>query len=339
MEKPKVVIDNLVYRKIMHWVNKSSNEVSGLGTLTLEEGGIFRVTSALMLPQRNGAAHTDIEPEDVNKLLFETRNEPGNLRFWWHSHVQMSVFWSGTDMDTIKKLGAHGWFLSTVFNQKNEMRSAYYSFDGLQTPFGNQSLFLDELETQVEAAPHPDATEWDEEYTKNVLPPKAARWDNWRDNYMERNREWYDAREWDSDINGWRLKEEILSMTGGKRPPGVSKREWKKLKRTSSVATAIAIVPEGIDYDDYGFDQTERTFMAKQGWSQETIDYFFQMDVAPADMLLLAEADLWPIDVEDAMEAGWSVHQIMTYVKTCVENNIPPDPAKEAANATSANID
>src|SRR5687768_16700469 len=131
----RVVIDQEVYQKIMHWVNKSNFEVSGLGNVILEEGGIMRVVDAIMLPQKNGHTHTDIEGEDAAKAMYLLRNAPGDLKFWWHTHVDMDVFWSGTDRDTIRKIGAGGWFLSTVFNKKNQTRSAYYSVDGTVTPF------------------------------------------------------------------------------------------------------------------------------------------------------------------------------------------------------------
>ena len=87
----------------------------------------------------------------------------------------MSVFWSGTDMDTIKKLGEGGWFLSTVFNKKHEMRSAYYAVNGVyySSPFegeeGWHPRFLDELKTEVGAIASPESVEWDEEYEKNVI--------------------------------------------------------------------------------------------------------------------------------------------------------------------------
>lgn len=171
----KVQIEREVHEKIMHWVNKSTNEVSGLGKLRFDlETKSFVVLSAILLPQRNGAAHTDIEAEDVAKAMFLMKDEPGDLRFWWHSHVQMPVFWSGTDTDTIKQLGEHGWFLSTVFNQKNEMRSAYYSATGKTGPWGELPIWEDGLETVIGAVSSIQTTAWDEEYDKNVLPPKKA---------------------------------------------------------------------------------------------------------------------------------------------------------------------
>jgi len=136
-----IMIESMVYHKIMHWVNKSSYEVSGLGKITYKDGRIT-VIDAILLPQKNGSAHTDIEGADVGKAMFLLKDTPGDLRWWWHSHVNMDVFWSGTDRDTIDKITQGGWFVSTVFNKRHEMRSALSMVSPL--PLG----FIDNIPTQ-----------------------------------------------------------------------------------------------------------------------------------------------------------------------------------------------
>lgn len=141
-----VHIDEVVYQKIMHWVNKAGNyEVSGLGNVVYDkETKCLRVTEAWLLEQENTGSTTDIEDNAVGKLMFEHHKSgiEGDLRFWWHSHAGMSVFWSGTDKDTIKELGEGGWFLSTVFNNKAEMKSCVYMTDPME-------IFADDLTTLV----------------------------------------------------------------------------------------------------------------------------------------------------------------------------------------------
>lgn len=168
--KPEVVIDQLVYQKIMHWVNKSNYEVSGLGKVVLE-GGRYRVVDVMLLPQKNGSTHTDIEGDVVGKAMYELRETPGHLNFWWHSHVNMSVFWSGTDMDTIRKIGEGGWFLSTVFNKKQEMKSSLYVNNAFVNPelFKDKAVFIDDLPTNILNAISPELLAmWDRDYETNV---------------------------------------------------------------------------------------------------------------------------------------------------------------------------
>jgi hypothetical protein len=157
-----IMIESMVYHKIMHWVNKSSYEVSGLGKITYKDGRIT-VIDAILLPQKNGSAHTDIEGADVGKAMFLLKDTPGDLRWWWHSHVNMDVFWSGTDRDTIDKITQGGWFVSTVFNKRHEMRSALSMVSPL--PLG----FIDNIPTQQIQYLDPEAVKkWDDDYEKNV---------------------------------------------------------------------------------------------------------------------------------------------------------------------------
>jgi hypothetical protein len=172
---PRVVIEQMVKEKIMHWVNASEYEVSGLGKVVVD-GDIIRVIDAILLPQKNTRTATDIEPQDVGKAMFLLKDTPGELRFWWHSHVNMSVFWSGTDMDTIRSLAAPGWFVNTVFNKKWETRTAIC----MGQPFG---LLIDNLPLEEwRASPTEEMIKsWDEEYNTNVTnvtrvysPPKTG---------------------------------------------------------------------------------------------------------------------------------------------------------------------
>lgn len=142
----QVHIDEEAYQKIMHWVRKANNyEVSGLGTVVYDkENHVMRVTDAFLLKQENTQSTTDIDEHSIGELEYEVHKSqsPGELRFWWHSHCNMKVFWSGTDMSTIEQLGNGGWFLSTVFNLKEEMRSCIYITDPMK-------VFHDELPTTI----------------------------------------------------------------------------------------------------------------------------------------------------------------------------------------------
>jgi len=160
-------IDQLAYQKMMHFVDKAgADEVSGLGLITAKDN-VFTVTDTFLLPQKNSTGATDIEPEDMAKLMFETRERPGMLRFWWHSHVRMATFWSKTDTDTMDVLAKGGWFMSLVVNQKREHRAAFRSLD--------PDLFIDEIPFQVMARSQPElVAQWDTEYDTKVQKKKTT---------------------------------------------------------------------------------------------------------------------------------------------------------------------
>ena len=159
---PKVLIDELVHKKIMHWVQKSQYEVSGLGMVKRDEQGNLKVIDAILLPQKNTSVTTDIDPVDIGKAMFEMRNAEGEMKFWWHSHVNMEVFWSGTDAATIVKLGQGGWFISTVFNKKEQMKTCLSTVE----PW---FAIIDDVTTQIVSIVDKTLTDrWDADYDKYV---------------------------------------------------------------------------------------------------------------------------------------------------------------------------
>lgn len=161
----EILIDDLVYQEVMHYVNKSDFEVSGLGKVVVEKDGdstVLRVTKVIILPQKNTSVHTELDPAAIGKAEYELRNEPGDLRWWWHSHVKMETFWSNEDLNTIAELSQHDWFCATVFNQEEDMRSAYAQAAPIR-------FMMDEVLTYSPRRIPKELTDrWDAQYTKNV---------------------------------------------------------------------------------------------------------------------------------------------------------------------------
>lgn len=120
-----------IREKIQFWVDKADKEVSGLGDAWLDlENKTIDITSAFMLDQECTAADTELDGDAVSRAMFEAHQDEvkgirRNIKFWWHSHVNMDVFWSGTDTTTMAELSEHGWFCHIVFNKKREMRAAF----------------------------------------------------------------------------------------------------------------------------------------------------------------------------------------------------------------------
>jgi hypothetical protein len=311
--KPTIIIEDDVYKKVMHWVNKSRFEVSGLGMVRVEKDGVLRVVSAMLLPQENGSTHTDIEPEHVNRALFDLRHSEGDLRWWWHSHVQMGVFWSSTDHDTIKKIGAGGWMSATVFNQKNEVKSCYYSADGQRTPWGFEPLMLDDLSTKIAVIDDPRIVQWDAEYERNVkIKPVET---------------WTPSRGWEGEVGSLSALGESGKTTGSEtgtdfindfdesvspplvRPKGMSKRKFKawnsahvafkceQLKLANPLKPTKPIVGladeswqlnQG-ELDVYGFTPEERQLFSKEGWTDNDVDELLDADITPGEMVTMAK--------------------------------------------------
>lgn len=177
-----IEIDDMVFQKVMHWVNKSSFEVSGLGKVIIDkERNVFRIIDAVLIEQENSSSDTEMKAEAITKAMFQMKDTPGSLNWWWHSHCDMSVFWSGTDTDTIKELGTNGWFVSSVFNKRQEIKSAYVQ----NTPI---RLFADDIPTTITRhIAQETIDEWDAQYENNVENVKSVvgnyyrSWPNWND--------------------------------------------------------------------------------------------------------------------------------------------------------------
>lgn len=188
---PKVIIDRMSLEKIKYFVNKDDKECSGLGMCRVVGGTIF-VDKIMMLEQRNGSAHTDIEEASVTKLMYEMRAEEGRLAFWWHSHVNMGVFWSATDLATIRQLAQQGMCVASVFNKKGEIRTAVAAKVSVPFMENEQVAIWDDLQLYAQSKIPDDIREiWDKEHADNVKAPvwsghnMAGMWvsggdDDWR---------------------------------------------------------------------------------------------------------------------------------------------------------------
>ncbi len=235
----KLEIPKAVYDKIMYWVDKADFEVSGFGTVKFE-AGVFTVTDAILLQQEGGSAHTDIDPLAMSKAMFRLKDADGELKFWWHSHVNMPVFWSGTDKQTIEELGVQGWIVATVFNKKEEMRSAFCCRSE-QALLGVKPAFYDELETEIPDYYSADlVTQLDAEFDANVKRKSYAsttymgqgslgnftdsRWD-------EKTGEWIDKK--DDDYNKTLLTSDRAPVTALLEAD--AKKMWAETVREAKV--------------------------------------------------------------------------------------------------------
>ena len=163
MNDIQLVIPSFDYAKIMHWVNKSTYEVSGFGKLE-ETDGIFYVTSTVLLEQENSMADTEIDAKALSKAMFELRDKPGKFKFWWHSHVDMPVFWSKTDLDAIHSIGGNGWVLATVFNKAKEHKTMYYQ----KKTDSHPAIRIDDIVTHIDEPTYNEEESWDKEYSAKV---------------------------------------------------------------------------------------------------------------------------------------------------------------------------
>lgn len=170
----KLIIPDLVYQKIMWWMNKANFEVSGFGSLDYDHPTrTFTVRDAILLKQEVGPASTEIDPVAIGKAMYEMREEPNALKWHWHSHVDMGVFWSGDDRTLIHNLGSQGWILATVFNRKHERKTAFLTT--IEVMGEKETYFIDDIETRVKRLIDQElCSEWDRQYEEKVKQAPVA---------------------------------------------------------------------------------------------------------------------------------------------------------------------
>jgi hypothetical protein len=112
-----------VLAKIFGWTRAVDIEVSGLGLIEQPKPGKFKIVEAFLLPQEGDGGSTELDDDGVAKLMFDLAKEDREdlLRFWWHSHVRMEVFWSTVDTDNIDRLCQDDFLISLVVNQHGHM--------------------------------------------------------------------------------------------------------------------------------------------------------------------------------------------------------------------------
>lgn len=210
----KLVIPTHVYQKIMFWVNRADFEVSGFGKVQ-HSNGVLTVLDAILLKQEGTGAHTEIDPAALGKAMFELKDTPGDLNFWWHSHVKMPAFWSSQDTETIESIGANGYCVATVFNQKNEHKSAFCG--AFTNPFGeSQVVRYDDITTQIgEGLDESLVKTWEEQFKSHVQEKKysGALWSEDLLGYNNATKKYAVESEHDRTLGCWWERGNIFQLT------------------------------------------------------------------------------------------------------------------------------
>ena len=118
---PEIYITPEAKSKLDLYIRLCPDEISGLGKVERFDN-VFLVRDIYLLQQEVTAGSTDLDPEAVAKFLLKAVQDgidTVTLSLWWHSHVNMGTFWSGTDTATIERFQNEA-MLSIVGNKKGE---------------------------------------------------------------------------------------------------------------------------------------------------------------------------------------------------------------------------
>jgi len=123
----EIKINKEVYDKMFNFVMESKGEVSGFGKVDKIDNK-FYIKDVFAPEQKNTFATTEIDSKHISRILVEMAKrgyDSADWRCWWHSHGNGSVFFSGTDLNTIEKFMEFGnkdfYLISIVVNRFNEI--------------------------------------------------------------------------------------------------------------------------------------------------------------------------------------------------------------------------
>lgn len=140
-----VIIPRPVYEKLFMYVRNITTEVSGLG-LVKNVGNNIIIEDIFIVKQVCSTGNTKLDNEDLSKKLDEiikSGGDPTAMRLWWHSHANMSVFWSSTDDACCDAYATNSYMVSLVVNHDRDLKCRLDFFH----PF---RITLDNVPVEVE---------------------------------------------------------------------------------------------------------------------------------------------------------------------------------------------
>jgi hypothetical protein len=141
---PDITIKDDVYRRLKAYADLCDNEISALGSVRIEENRIL-IEDVFLFDQVVTGSSTDISTTAIANFItdyIKKGKDPSVLKFWWHSHARMGVFWSGTDTGTIDRFSSD-WMISMVSNKNGDIKVRVDVFE----PF---RMYMDDLPLLVE---------------------------------------------------------------------------------------------------------------------------------------------------------------------------------------------
>lgn len=161
VEKIKAKISDPDWNKLMAYCRYSKpNEVGGLAHAEIVNGKMV-ISNPFILDQEVSGGAFEIDRKALVKFISEYP-DIHKVRCIWHSHVDMSAFFSGCDREASNQLaslgqmmqGDNAWFVSLVVNVRGDYECKVDIFKPLQCSLAADIGLIakdDEVERQVKA--------------------------------------------------------------------------------------------------------------------------------------------------------------------------------------------
>ena len=123
-----IYINPLAYHKMQQLTALSPVEVSGIGPVVMTHGRLY-IPDFFVPKQTNSHTETEFDGQSMTDTLLDSMDayKGAPLSFWWHSHVDMGVSQSCTDVTTMRAMASRGFCVATIINKRGEISTMYCS--------------------------------------------------------------------------------------------------------------------------------------------------------------------------------------------------------------------
>jgi proteasome lid subunit RPN8/RPN11 len=143
VNKPRILITPEAKQRLDLYILTCHEEISGLGQVELIDG-FFVINEIMLFEQEVTAGSTNLDRGTISKFLLENvkaGKDTEKTKLWWHSHVNGSCFWSGTDNNTMEGF-TNDWMLAIVGNKRGEYQTRLDMYSPVR-------VTIDELNLEV----------------------------------------------------------------------------------------------------------------------------------------------------------------------------------------------
>lgn len=122
----KLILPEHIYHTMLTYAKLAPGEISGFAKTRVKKINNdihVYVVECKIFTQTVSGVETTLTQEAMTAFymqLVQMDEDPSLWNLWWHSHVDMAVFWSGTDEAAIKQLRGKNLY-SIVVNRKHHM--------------------------------------------------------------------------------------------------------------------------------------------------------------------------------------------------------------------------
>lgn len=160
----KITFTHEAWKKINAYIKLTDEEISGLGISSINKAGDEIIIRDVRIWEQECTAMTTeiIDNKHLIDAVEEYKKEGvpmEDMNVWWHSHVNMDVFWSNTDQETIDNWFNEKYLVAVVGNKKKEFKGQI----SLKKPFKFNINNVD-----IEYEPEPEDSKYEMKILKDI---------------------------------------------------------------------------------------------------------------------------------------------------------------------------